>query len=90
MIVVIRINILSNPDINRGLHTPTALRGNWMNVLRKEFHLNSPQSPHFTPGIKELSCLRVAIEIVFWIFDTFYNNLKITNNLTNYLKRSCW
>ena len=34
--------------------------------------------------------LRVTIEIVFWVFDTFHYNLEIKNQLTKYLKERRW
>ena len=34
--------------------------------------------------------LRLTLEIVDWSYDTFDNNLGITNNLTIFLKESCW
>ena len=33
--------------------------------------------------------LRVTLEIVFWICDTFDNNLDITNDFIEYLNESC-
>ena len=36
------------------------------------------------------SFLRVTLEIVFWIFDTYDNNLEITNDFGKYLKECCW
>ena len=33
---------------------------------------------------------KVPLEIVVWIYDTFDNNFVIKNDLTTYLKESCW
>ena len=35
------------------------------------------------------SCLKVPLEIVVWIYDTFENKLRFQNYFTTYLKESC-
>ena len=35
-------------------------------------------------------CSEVPLEIVVWIYNTYDNNLRIENDFTKYLKKSCW
>ena len=45
---------------------------------------------YFKCAILIHSCLRVTLQSVVWIFDTFDKNLEMKNDFTKYLKESCW
>ena len=44
----------------------------------------------FPCAIPAAEGLRVTLEIVFCIYETFHNNFEIKNDFTKYLKESCW